>query len=150
MAKPVASNRSARHNYNILETYEAGIVLRGCEVKSLRGGKANLKDGFARIEKGEVFLHNVHISPYEKSGDKKYDPERKRKLLLKKQEIARLTGRVLERGLTLVPLEIYFKREYAKVSLGVVKGKKRFDKRDAIRRREDERQMRRAVKLKNK
>jgi len=146
MKKIISTNKKALHEYEILETYESGIVLVGSEVKSLREGKAALKDGFGRIEGEEAFLYNVHISPYEKSSTKDYDPKRKRKLLLHKHEIKRLMGRVQQRGLTLVPLEMYFKDGNAKVSLGLARGKKTYDKREALKRREAEREIRRSMK----
>jgi len=150
MKKIISANRKALHDYEILETYESGIVLIGSEVKSLREGRVALKDGFARIEGEEAYLYNVHISPYEKSSTKDYDPKRERKLLLHKHEIKRLMGRVQQRGLTLVPLEMYFKGGNAKVSLGLAKGKKVYDKREALKRREAEREIRRSMKDKYK
>jgi SsrA-binding protein len=140
----VASNRRARHDYEILDTFEAGIALLGPEVKSLRNGKANLTDGYAMIRRGEVFLANVHIGPYEKAWRENAEPRRERKLLLHRAEIARLRGKVAERGLTLVPLRLYFKNGRVKVELGVARGKRRYDKRESIRRREQEREMQRA------
>ena len=122
--KIITQNRKARHDYQIMETWEAGLVLQGTEVKSLRAAKANLKDSYARIERGEVFLYQFHISPYEKGGYANHDPLRPRKLLLNKREIRKLTGRVEERGLTLVPLKVYFKRGRAKVELALARGKK--------------------------
>ena len=139
----VASNRRARHDYQILDTFEAGIALLGPEVKSLRNGKASLTDGYAVIRRGEVFLTNVHVGPYEKAWRENADPRRERKLLLHRAEIARLRGKVAERGLTLVPLRLYFKGGRVKVELGVARGKRRYDKREAIRRREQEREMQR-------
>ncbi len=135
--KNIATNKVAFHMFTIIEKYEAGIVLTGNEVKSLRTGKANLKEGFARIDKGELFLYNMHISPYSFATDKKkYDATRKRKLLLHKKEITKLIGKVAERGFTLVPLQIYFnKRGLAKVSLGVAKGKKLYDKRESLKKK---------------
>jgi len=140
----VASNRRARHDYEILDTFEAGIALLGPEVKSLRNGKANLTDGYALIRRGEVFLTNVHVGPYEKAWRENAEPRRERKLLLHRAEIARLRGKVAERGLTLVPLRLYFKNGRVKVELGVARGKRRYDKRESIRRREQEREMQRA------
>jgi len=125
---------------------EAGIALAGSEVKSLRAGKANIKDGYAAIEGGEVFLHNMHINPYDEASHFNHDPLRVRKLLLNRQEIRRLAGKVNERGLTLVPLCVYFKGKHAKVELALVKGKKYFDKRESIARRELDREMERALK----
>jgi SsrA-binding protein len=144
--KVVASNRRARHDYEILDTFEAGIALLGPEVKSLRNGKASLTDGYAFIRRGEVFLANVHIGPYEKAWRENVDPRRQRKLLLHRAEISRLGGKVAERGLTLIPLRLYFKSGRAKVELGLCRGKQRRDKREAIRRRETERDLQRALR----
>jgi SsrA-binding protein len=141
----VATNRRARFEYEILETVEAGISLLGPEVKSLRAGKANLSDAWAAIRGGEVYLVGAHISPYEQAGRENPDPRRERKLLLRRAEISRLAGKVAERGLTLVPLQLYFKGGRAKVELGLARGKRSHDKREAIRRREQDREMRRAL-----
>jgi len=143
--KVVARNRKARHEYEILETFEAGMALRGPEVKSLRDGKASFQDAFARVEGGEVWLHSLHISPYEQANRFNVDPLRVRKLLMKRHEIRRLVGKVEERGLTLIPLEIYFARGYAKVLLGLARGKKLHDKRDALKSRQLDREARRAA-----
>ncbi|MGH7719692.1 MAG: SsrA-binding protein SmpB [Gemmatimonadaceae bacterium] len=142
----VARNKRARHDYHIIESWEAGLVLTGTEVKSLRNGKANLADSYAIVRGGEVFLLNLHISPYEQGNQFNHDPTRTRKLLLHRQEIRRLIGSVERQGLTLVPLELYFKRGVAKVTLALGKGKKLHDKRAAERRREDEREIARAVR----
>ncbi len=142
----VVRNRKARHEYHVLETWEAGIVLRGTEVKSLRQGRANLQDAFARVDGSELWLHNLHISPYEAGNRFNHDPLRTRKLLLHRNQIRKLIGQVEQQGLTLVPLEIYFRRGIAKVSLALVKGKKLHDKREDLRRREHEREMERAWK----
>ena len=142
----VTVNRKARHDYEILETYEAGMVLVGSEVKSLRAGRVNLKDSFARIERGEVFLMNAHISPYEAASRFGHEPERSRKLLLHRAEVDKLTGKVKERGFTLVPLKIYFKNGRAKVELGLGRGKKAYDKRESIKRREMLRETDRAIR----
>jgi len=142
----VASNRRARHEYEILDTFEAGIALLGPEVKSLRNGKANLTDGYALIRRGEVFLANVHIGPYEKAWRENVEPRRQRKLLLHRAEISRLEGKVAERGLTLIPLWLYFKNGRAKVEIGLCRGKHRRDKRESIRRRESERDLQRALR----
>lgn len=142
----VATNRKAWHDYHILETLEAGLVLVGTEVKSLREGRANLKDSFARIKKGEAYLFNAHISPYHMAGPANHDPTRTRKLLLHRQEINRLTGRVAEKGLTLIPLKLYFKRGKAKVELALAKGKKLYDKRETLKARAHEREMAMAFK----
>ena len=142
----VASNRRALHDYEILEKVEAGLVLLGPEVKSLREGRANLSDSYAVLRRGEAFLVNAHVSPYDKAGRDNPDPRRERKLLLNKNEIARLAVKVAERGLTLVPLSLYFKNGRAKVELGLARGKRVHDKRETIRRREQEREMTRAVR----
>ena len=144
--KIIAKNRKARHDFEILETIEAGIVLTGTEVKSLREGRANLKGSFARIERGEVFLHGTNISEYDMGNRYNHDPQRPRKLLLHKREIWRLMGKVDERGLTLVPLLLYFSKGRAKVELGLAKGKRDHDKRDAIARRDADREAARAIK----
>lgn len=142
----VTENRKARHLYHILETHEVGIVLQGTEVKSLRAGKANLQDSYARVENGELFLYNMHISPYEQGNRFNHDPKRTRKLLMHKQEINRLQGQSQEKGLTLVPLKIYFKNGKAKVALAVARGKKLHDKRRDIAARHAKREMERALK----
>jgi len=142
--KPIASNRRARHEYEILDSLEAGIALRGPEVKSLREGRANLSDAYAIVRGGEVVLRNLHISPYQQAGRENPDPTRDRKLLLHRHEIDRLRSRVAERGLTLIPLSLYWKDGRAKVDLGVARGRRRYDKREAIRRREQDREVRRA------
>jgi SsrA-binding protein len=141
--KLVSTNRKARHEYEILETYEAGIVLKGTEVKSLRLGNANLSDGYAIIKNGEVWLLGMHISPYDRGSYANVDPVRTRKLLLHKSEIRKLVGRTAERGLALVPLKVYFKNNLTKVLIGVGRGKRAYDKRRAIARREVEREVRR-------
>ncbi len=142
----IASNRRARHDYEILGTFEAGIALVGPEVKSLRAGRANLTDAWAHVRGGEAWLHNLQIDPYEQAGRANLEPKRERKLLLHRHEIARLAGRVTERGFTLVPLSLYWKAGRAKVELAIVRGKKRHDKRQAIRNREEARDMDRAVR----
>ncbi|MBI4520804.1 MAG: SsrA-binding protein SmpB [Gemmatimonadetes bacterium] len=142
----IARNKKARHEYEILETYEAGLVLRGPEVKSLRAGKVGFQDAFARVERGEVWLHNLHISPYEPAQRWNADPLRPRKLLLNRVEIRRLVGRVEEKGLTLVPLEVYFRRGYARVTLALARGRKLHDKRDELKRRALEREVRRTLR----
>jgi SsrA-binding protein len=142
----IAVNRQARHNYFIEETYEAGLVLVGSEVKSLRDGKATLRDGFARVQKGEGYLLNVHISPYPGANQFNHEPTRSRKLLLHGREIERLTGKTKERGLTLIPLRLYFKNGRVKVELGLARGKKLYDKRQTLRRREAQREVERSVK----
>jgi len=145
--KTVVTNRKAFHDYSILETYEAGIALKGTEVKSLRQSNANLQDSYAEIKKGEVWLHGMHISPFEKGNINNHDPKRDRKLLLHKNEIRRLIGRAVEKGLTLVPLRVYFKNNRAKVELALARGKKSYDKREAIAKREIERDLRRRFAL---
>lgn len=144
--RDIAVNRRARFEYHIEETFEAGLVLLGSEVKALRVGKANLRDSYGRIERDEVWLWNAHISPYGPASQFGHEPLRARKLLLRRDEISRLTGKVKERGLTLVPLRLYFKNGRAKVELGLARGKKHHDKRDAIREREVRREMDRAMK----
>ncbi|MBP8976141.1 MAG: SsrA-binding protein SmpB [Bacteroidetes bacterium] len=139
----VISNRKARHDYFILETFEAGIVLKGTEVKSLREGNANLQDSFAIIRNGEVWLEGMHISPYEQGSIYNHDPKRRRKLLLQKKEIRKLLTKVQEKGLTLVPLSVYFKGPYAKVELAVARGKQSHDKRDSIAERTAARELQR-------
>jgi len=144
--KVVATNRRARFEYEILDTVEAGLVLVGPEVKSLRAGKANLSDAYAMIRNGEAWLISAHISPYAQASRENADPRRQRKLLMHRSEISRLQGKVAERGLTLVPLELYFKNGRAKVKLGLARGKRRHDKRETIRRREQEREMDRVTR----
>jgi SsrA-binding protein len=144
--KLVCVNRKARHNYFIDETYEAGLVLQGSEVKSLREGKANLKDSHARILRGEAVLLNVHISPYSAANQFNHDPTRTRKLLLHKREIQRLTGKVKERGLTLIPLRLYFRDGRAKVELGLARGKKLYDKRETLRKKAAQREVERSLR----
>lgn len=144
----VATNRKARHDYHILETYEAGMVLEGSEVKSLRDGKANLKDSYAQVKKEELYLLQMHISPYDKASQFGHDPTRPRKLLMHKREIRRLLGKTVEKGLTLVPLRLYFKGSHAKVELALVTGKRKYDKRIAIAEREAKRALERAFKEK--
>jgi len=145
--KVICTNRKARHDYNIVETMETGIVLVGTEVKSLRDGQANLKDSYASIDRGELWLHNTHISPYSKGNRNNHEPTRKRKLLMHDREIRRLVGHVQEKGFTLVPLKLYFTDAgKVKVELGLAKGKREIDKRRQIAEREAERDMRRAFK----
>jgi SsrA-binding protein len=143
--KVVASNRKARHDFEILETMEAGIVLKGPEVKSLRAGNVGFQDAFATVRGAEVWLHNLHISPYEKANQFNEDPLRVRKLLLGRHEIRKLIGKVEEKGLTLVPLELAFRRGYAKVLLGLARGRKLHDKRQKLKEQEQEREARRAI-----
>ena len=142
----IASNRRARHNFDILETYEAGLVLRGTEVKALRDSRADLKESYARVEGGEAWLIGCHISPYTQGNRANHDPLRPRKLLLHRKEISRLLGKIMEKGLTLVPLRLYFKAGRAKVEIGLARGRKTVDKRHAIREREERREMDRAIR----
>lgn len=142
----IATNRKARHLYHIVDTYESGVALVGTEVKSLRQGKVSFKDSYATVEKGELLLHNVHISHYDQASRFNHDPTRSRKLLMHKMEIKRLLGKTTERGFTLVPLRIYFKGKVAKIELALAIGKKLFDRRKAIKDREVQREMRRALK----
>ena len=144
--KSVAENRKAFHDYFIDETYEAGISLLGTEVKSIREGKANLKDSYVLIKDGEAFLLNCHISPYSHGNITNHDPLRTRKLLLKKQEIDRLRGKLIQKGYTLIPTKMYFKGPYVKIEIGLARGKKLFDKREALKEKEANRQIERALK----
>jgi SsrA-binding protein len=144
--KPIATNRKAWHDYFIEERYEAGISLTGTEVKALREGRANLQDSFARIEQNEVILRQCHISPYSHGGLGNHDPLRPRKLLLRREEISRIAGRLQQRGLTLVPLQFYLKKGRIKVELGLARGKQRGDKRETLRRKVAEREVERALK----
>jgi SsrA-binding protein len=147
---PIASNRRAFHDYHVEETYEAGIALVGTEVKALREGKANLQDSFARIEGGEVLLHHCHIQPYSHGNIQNHDPVRVRKLLLHRREIQRLLGKTQERGLTLIPLKLYFKEGRAKVELALARGKTGPDKRESIKRREATREIQRGIRERHK
>src|SRR3954454_19821238 len=142
----VARNRQASHRYNLLDKWEAGLVLTGTEVKSLREGKAQLKDGYASVRDGEVWLHNIHIPPYAPATRENHEPERPRKLLLHKSEIERLIGKTREKGLTLVPTRIYFKGPRAKVEIALARGKDVGDKRRSIKEREMRREMERALR----
>ncbi len=143
--KVVGRNRKARHEYEILDTLEAGIVLKGPEVKSLRAGQVSFRDAFARVENGEVWLYSLHIAPYEQANRENTDPERARKLLLRRDEIRRLVGKVEEKGLTLIPLDVYFRRGYAKVTLAVARGRRLYDKREKLKKQTQEREARRAM-----
>ena len=143
--KTVASNRKARHDYAILERFEAGIVLTGSEVKSLRQGRASLAEAYARIRGGEAWLENMHIPPYEQGEKRGYDPLRDRKLLLHRREIERLIGKQKEQGLALVPMRVYFSHGLAKVELGLGRGKREYEKRQATLKRQHEREMERAI-----
>ena len=144
--RTIATNRRARHEYHILETIEAGLVLRGTEVKSLRAGGVSFKDSYATIRSGEGWLLGCHINPYSHGTDANHDPERDRKLLLHRRELGRLTGKIAERGLTLIPLRTYFKRGRVKVELGLGRGKKLHDKRATIRERDTQREMDQAAR----
>jgi len=142
---PKIRNKKARHNFLILETIEAGLVLEGSEVKALRQGKANIDDAFGRLRGGEVWLYNMHIGPYEQANQFGHDTRRARKLLLKKREIDRFLGRAVEKGSTLVPLAVYFKRGWAKVEIGVARGKREFDKREDLKKRDHQRDIEREL-----
>ena len=148
--KIIAQNRKARHDYSILDVYEAGLVLTGTEVKSLRLGRASLVDGFATIDDGEMYLHNVHIPEYEQGSWTNHEPRRVRKLLLHREEIGRLIGKTKESGLTIVPLSLYFSSGKAKVELGLARGKKSYDKRQDLARRDADREVARALGRRNK
>ncbi|MFD2670973.1 SsrA-binding protein SmpB [Marinicrinis sediminis] len=149
--KPLAQNRKASHDYFIEETYEAGMVLTGTEIKSLRAGKGNLNDSFATIRNGEAFIHNMHVSPFE-NGNRfnPTDPTRARKLLLKKKEIAKLIGATKQQGYTLVPLKVYTRNGYAKLLIGLGKGKKQYDKRASAAKKDAQRDIQRALREKQK
>lgn len=142
----IADNRKAFFDYHVLETFEAGVALLGTEVKGIREGKANLRDSFARVEQGEVWLYNVHISPYSHRGYVDHDPKRRRKLLLHRAEIRKLIGKTTERGLTLVPTRMFFKNGKVKIALALARGKQAHDKRETLRRREVDRETRAAIK----
>jgi SsrA-binding protein len=144
--KLICNNKKAFHDYFIEERFEAGMVLQGTEVKSLRMGKANLNDSFAMVRDGEAFLHNLHISPYDFGNRANHDPDRMRKLLLHKQEIVKLFSKVREQGYSLVPLRLYFKDGKAKVEMGLAKGKKLYDKREDLKKKDDRREMAKAIK----
>ncbi|HEX4567456.1 MAG TPA: SsrA-binding protein SmpB [Vicinamibacterales bacterium] len=144
--KIIADNRKAHHDYHLLESFEAGVALLGTEVKSIREGGANLRDSFARIEAGEVWVYNIHISPYRNRGYSDHDPTRRRKLLLHRQEIRKLIGKTTERGMTIVPVRMYLKDGRVKIAISLAKGKKAHDKRETIKRREAARETRAAIK----
>jgi len=141
----VALNRRARHDYDIMETYDAGLVLTGTEIKSLRAHRADIKDAYAAIERGEAWLHNMHVSPYEPGSRDNPSTRRTRKLLMHRREINRLMGRSVEKGLTIVPLRLYLERGYAKIELGLARGRRQWDKRQAIAEREAKREEQRAL-----
>ena len=150
MSSIIAKNPSAKHNYTIQTTYEAGIVLTGTEIKSIRAGKVNLKDSYASIKNGEAFIYGMHISPYEHGNIFNKDPLRSRKLLLSKREINRLTGLIKQKGLTLIPMSLYFKGSFVKVELGVGKGKKLYDKREDLAKKDAQMKIRKVLKNLNR
>jgi len=142
----IAENRKAYHDFHLLESFEAGVVLLGTEVKAIREGRVNLRDSFARVEEGEVFLYNMNISSYSHTGYAHHEPLRRRKLLLHREEIRKLIGKTVEKGMTLVPVRLYFKNGRVKVAVSLAKGKKEYDKRETIKRREADRETRAAIK----
>ena len=142
----IADNRKAFHDYHVLETFEAGVALLGTEVKSIRGGNVNLRDSYARVESGEVWIYNVNVSHYSHRGYADHEPTRRRKLLLHKQEIRKLIGKTVEKGMTLIAVRMYFKNGRVKVAVSLAKGKKDYDKRETVKRREADRETRAAVK----
>ncbi|EFF22472.1 SsrA-binding protein SmpB [Enterococcus faecium] len=144
--KLIAQNKKARHDYSIIDTMEAGMVLQGTEIKSIRNSRINLKDGFIRVRNEEAFLHNVHISPYEQGNIFNHDPLRTRKLLLHKKQIIRLENELKNTGITVVPLKVYIRNGYAKVLIGLAKGKKSYDKREDLKRKDIDRQIDRTLK----
>lgn len=148
MIKNIAKNPTAKHNYTIIDTLEAGIVLTGTEIKSIRNGKVNLKDSYAEIRNGEVFISSMHISPYEHGNIFNKDPMRSRKLLLNKREIFRLTGLIKQKGYTLVPISLYFKNNIVKVELGICKGKKLYDKREDLKKKDSQMYIQRSLSQK--
>lgn len=150
MGKQLAQNKKAYHDFFIEETFEAGIVLQGTEIKSIRKGRANLKDAFAKIDRGELYLHNMHVSPYEQGNRYNHDPLRTRKLLLHRKEINKLIGETKEAGYTIVPLKMYLKNGYCKVLIGLGKGKRQYDKRDDLKKKEAKRDIERAFRDRQK
>ncbi|SDJ61922.1 SsrA-binding protein SmpB [Salimicrobium halophilum] len=145
--RTIAQNKKARYDYFIEETFEAGIVLQGTEIKSIRNGRINLKDSFARVNKnGEMYIHNMHISPYEQGNIYNHDPTRARKLLLHRKEIDKLVGQIQQKGYSIVPLKVYIKNGVAKVLIGLARGKKKYDKREALKQKQVKREMDRAIK----
>lgn len=148
--KVVSQNKKAYHDYFIEETYEAGLVLQGTEIKSIRAGKCNLKDSYARIQNGEAWLYSMHVSPYEQGNRYNHDPLRPRKLLLHNKEIAKLYGETKEAGMALVPLKVYLKNGFAKVLIGLAKGKKNYDKRETLKKKEANREIERAFRDRQK
>jgi SsrA-binding protein len=148
--KVIANNKKAYHDYFIEETYEAGMVLQGTEIKAIRAGRINLKDSYARVQNGEVFLHSMHVSPYEQGNRYNHDPLRVRKLLLKNKEIAKLFGETKQAGFALIPLKVYLKNGFAKVLIGLAKGKKNYDKREDLKQKEAKRDIERAFRDRQK
>ncbi|WP_260286281.1 SsrA-binding protein SmpB [Peribacillus aracenensis] len=148
--KQLAQNKKAYHDFFIEQTFEAGIVLKGTEIKSIRAARVNLKDAFAKIENGEIYLHNMHVSPYEQGNQFNHDPLRTRKLLLHKKEISKLIGETKETGYTIVPLKMYLKNGFAKVLIGLGKGKKQYDKREDLKKKEAKRDIERAFRERQK
>ncbi len=148
--KTITVNRKAYHDYHIVESYEAGMALKGSEIKSIRMGRVNIRDAYAKVEKGELWLHNSHISAYQAGGFDTHEPDRKRKLLMHRNQIAMLDEKAGQKGLTVIPLRLYIKGGIAKLELGLGRGKKMYDKRDAIARRETEREVERAMKTRSK
>jgi SsrA-binding protein len=148
--KVVATNKTAYHNYNIIETYEAGIVLKGSEVKSIREGSVNLRDSFVRINDGEAFIYNMYIAPYKPASKLQHDPYRKRKLLLHKREILKLMGKVQEKGLTIIPTRVYLKNGRVKIEIALAKGKAKYEKRESIKERDMKRELSKKYKGKIK
>ena len=146
----IAENRKAHHDYHLLETFEAGLVLLGTEVKAIREGRVNLRDSFARVENGEVFIYNMNISAYSHRGYAGHEPLRRRKLLLHRDQIRKLIGKTIEKGMTLVPVRLYFKNGRVKVAVSLAKGKRDYDKRETIKRREVDRETRAAVKARQR
>ena len=143
--KIISRNRKAYHEYTVLDSYEVGLVLTGSEIKSIRAGQVNLRDSYASVQNGEIWLNNAHIAPYHQANRENHEPRRTRKLLLHRREINRLTGRVQEKGLTLVPLKLYLKNNRAKIELGLAQGKKKYDKRASLKEREANRQIAKAI-----
>ncbi len=148
--KIVTTNRKAFHNYIIMEKYECGIELVGSEVKSIRQGRVSIQEAYAAIEDGEVWVHSMRINPYEQASFEKHDPDRKKRLLLHKKEIRKLRVKTEERGFTLIPLRLYFRNNIAKLEIGLARGKKLFDKRESIKKKEDQRKMQRSLRERNR
>jgi SsrA-binding protein len=148
--KVVTSNRKAYHNYTIVEKFEAGLELVGSEVKSIRQGRVSIQESYAAIEENSIWVYSMRINPYEQASFEKHDPDRKKRLLLHKREIRKLRSKTLERGFTLIPLRLYFKGPYAKLEIGLAKGKKQYDKREDIKKRDDDRRMQRGMRERNR